>query len=155
MNGPIAPISITGPPAIAALLILWWYYNRLNRSDVPRSRRKIRQVSVVILVLMIPLLLIGTSFTDYRLDQERFVWVWLAAIVMLLLVVWLMVVDGINSLIITRRVRLEARDRLRRDLQRAEREFRRRSRCPENSDETGQLDTSSSTNREQSRDVSE
>jgi peptidoglycan/LPS O-acetylase OafA/YrhL len=126
VNGPIAPISLTGPPAIAALLALWWYYARLNRGDVPPSRRKIRQVSIVIMVLEIPLLLVGTSFLDYRTDQERFVWVWLAAIVLLVLVMWIMVVDAVNSMILGRRKRREIRLKLMQNLQRAETEFRQR-----------------------------
>ncbi len=128
MTNPIAPISLTGPPAILALLALWWYYNRLNRSDVPRSRRKIRQVSIVVMVVEIALLLVGTSLTDHRLQQERFVWVWLAAIVLLVVVMAIMIVDALNSMLISRRTRREVHQRLMSSLRRAEEEFRHRPR---------------------------
>ncbi len=127
MNGPIAPISITGPPAIIALLILWWYYNRLNRADIAPSRRKIRQVSVVLMVLEVPLLLVGTSLTDHRQDQEQFVWIWLAAIVLLVLVMWMMLLDALNSLLLNRRDRQAWRTQVIVNLKQAQEELRHRS----------------------------
>jgi len=103
MNNAIAPITITGPVAIAALLLLWWYYSRLNRPSVPRSQRKLRQASIVVMVTGIPLLLVGTSYLDYRHQQEEFVAVWLSVIVLLLVVVTLVILDTVNSMRLNRK----------------------------------------------------
>jgi hypothetical protein len=135
VNGPIAPISITGPPAIIALLFLWWYYNRLNRADIAPSRRKIRQVSVVLMVLEVPLLLVGTSLADHRLDQEQFVWVWLAAIVLLVLIMWMMLLDALNSLLLSRRDRQAWRTQVIANLKQAQEELRHRSAQSDESEE--------------------
>jgi undecaprenyl pyrophosphate phosphatase UppP len=107
-SGPIAPILITGPVAIAALLVLWWYYLRLNQPDIPSSRRKLRQSSIAVMVAGIPALLIGLSFTDYRRQTEQFAIAWIGVILLLMVLLAFVMADALN----TARLHRQARRRI-------------------------------------------
>lgn len=57
------------------------------------------------MVIATPLVLLGVSYLDHRRDPEQFVVVWLGIILLLLLLIWLVLLDTLNSMIVSRRER--------------------------------------------------
>ncbi|MDA0975099.1 MAG: hypothetical protein O2927_03945, partial [Planctomycetota bacterium] len=66
------------PPAVAiplaALLAVGclWYWRRLDRRDVPESRRRIRRFSLLLILTTLPGLVWCSSLLDHRVDPQAY-----------------------------------------------------------------------------------
>jgi hypothetical protein len=65
---------------------------------VPASRRKIRRLSLVIMLLAMPMLVRGLSFVDPDVDKRPYLLVWMTAFVMVLIVIVTALLDAVNTL---------------------------------------------------------
>lgn len=90
--------AITVPVAIVAGITLGWLWWWHGREGVPRSRRVLRRISIVGLLLLVPMLVAGTSFIDPDLAPRRYAEVWTMLIGILFVVVVLAVIDALNTL---------------------------------------------------------
>lgn len=102
-----APLALTMPVAIAGGLVIVWYWLCLGRTGVPVSRRWIRRISIVFLLVSLPMLVRGMSVLDSRTNPGEYVATWMVAIVMVVLVMVTAVIDAANNLRIHRRMRQE------------------------------------------------
>ncbi|HMN94917.1 MAG TPA: hypothetical protein PKC43_00735 [Phycisphaerales bacterium] len=101
-----APPAITVPGALiggAALGWLWWWQ---GRDGVPASRRRLRRISIVGMLILLPMLVAGASFVDPDLEPRRYAETWTVAVGLLAIVVLLAVVDAFNTF------RLHAKEQL-------------------------------------------
>lgn len=93
------------PMAIAAGLVLVWYWFRMGASAVPPSRRRIRRVSVVLMLASLPMFLRGLSFLDPTVQPREYLLTWMIALLMLLLILITAIADVVNNMLIHRRLR--------------------------------------------------
>jgi uncharacterized membrane protein YbhN (UPF0104 family) len=97
--------SIVVPVAIAAGVVLLWYWRRLGAPSIAASRRWIRRASLAALLGVLPLLAAGLSFVDADRDGPTYVLVWAGALTLLAVVIALAVVDMMNTARLARRER--------------------------------------------------
>jgi len=90
-------------PALGLFTVIAWYWSRAGRAVVPASRRRIRRVSMALMLASLPLFVAGFSFIDGDVDHARYLVVWSIAIVLLGLIVLTAALDVLNN------VRLHAR----------------------------------------------
>ena len=76
----------TVPAAILIALLLVWYWRRLGRRGVSRLRRRVRRISLGIMLLSLPNFVRGLSFLDPVVDQTQYLVSWSAAMVLILLI---------------------------------------------------------------------
>ncbi len=95
------------------MLLVAGHLLALQSDRGPRSRRRIRQVNGALMLLLIPLLTAGFSLINHRTHPAVWVQVWLAAMVLLVFVVFFAVVDALNTARLRRAASAKARDRLR------------------------------------------
>ena len=115
------------PLAVALAGVLVWYWFRLRGEHVPTSRRKIRRVSIALMLLSLPMLVRAVSFLDPEVDKRPYVVNWTIAIFMLLLVIATALMDAINNLRLHQEMRQDALHEAAIDLAQAVREHRARS----------------------------
>ncbi len=96
--------------ALAAAAMVHWKH--LDRPEVPESRRRIRRLSILLALVLLPGLVWCSSMLDHRESPAAYVGGWLACMALLALVVLTAVADGLNSMWIHHR-----------DLQRHRRRF--------------------------------
>jgi hypothetical protein len=94
------PAMFTIPPLALAAAGLVWYWLLLGRPNVPPSRRRIRRISIAIMLLGMPLLVRGVSFLDPAIQSQHraYVTTWLLVLVFVLAVVVTAVFDIVNNL---------------------------------------------------------
>jgi len=93
-----------GAAAGLGLGVLWW---KFGGPQVPASRRRIRRVSTVVALILVPILVAGLCFIDPNTTPRHYAEVWTLAIALVFVLVLLAVVDVLNS------VRLHANDHFR------------------------------------------
>ncbi len=91
--------------AAAFLIAAWivWYWIRLGSSAVPPSRRKIRRLSLALMLLSLPPFVRALSFLDPQTQKQEYVVTWSVAFVMALLVMSTAGLDALNTLRLMRR----------------------------------------------------
>ena len=112
-------------PAAAAAWILW-YWVRLGRSDVPPSRRKLRRISLMLMLVLLPMLIGGLSIVDRQAEPNRYVMVWVLAMLVILMITATAGLDAMNSLRLIQRQAHESMAQSARDLSAAIAARRRR-----------------------------
>jgi hypothetical protein len=85
--------TVTIPVAVALAVAMIVYLRRLAAADVPRWRRALRQSSMVLGLLMLPLLVEGFSLSDPDVTPRPYALVWLASGFLLFVIVLLTAID--------------------------------------------------------------
>lgn len=88
----VAP-AITIPVAVVLAVAMIAYLRRLAAADVPRWRRALRQSTMVLGLLMLPLLVEGFSLIDPDVTPRPYALVWLASGFLLFVIVVLTAID--------------------------------------------------------------
>lgn len=88
----VAP-AVTIPVAVVLAVAMIVYLRRLAAADVPRWRRALRQSSMVLGLLMLPLLVEGFSLIDPDVTPRPYALVWLASGFLLFVIVVLTAID--------------------------------------------------------------
>lgn len=85
---------------MAALTLAWivWYWMRLGRAHVPGSRRKLRRVSLAVMIALLPLLVAALSFLDPAQHQRQYVMAWTGAMLLIAILIVLAGLDAINTM---------------------------------------------------------
>ena len=76
----------TVPAAIVIAVLLIWYWRRLGRPGMQRRRRRVRRISLAIMLLSLPNFVRGLSFLDPSVDQAQYVVSWSVSIVLMALI---------------------------------------------------------------------
>ena len=85
--------TVTIPVAVVLAVAMIVYLRRLAAADVPRWRRALRQSSMVLGLLMLPLLVEGFSLIDPDVTPRPYALVWLASGFLLFVIVLLTAID--------------------------------------------------------------
>lgn len=88
----VAP-AITISVAVVLAVAMIAYLRRLAAADVPRWRRALRQSTMVLGLLMLPLLVEGFSLIDPDVTPRPYALVWLASGFLLFVIVVLTAID--------------------------------------------------------------
>lgn len=88
----VAP-AVTIPVAVVLAVAMIAYLRRLAAADVPRWRRALRQSTMVLGLLMLPLLVEGFSLIDPDVTPRPYALVWLASGFLLFVIVVLTAID--------------------------------------------------------------
>jgi hypothetical protein len=91
------PLATIAPAVMIAALIAW-HWARTGRADVPSSRRRLRRVSMALMLIALPLFVAGFSFIDGDVDHQRYLINWTIAVALLGLIVFTAVLDVLNNL---------------------------------------------------------
>lgn len=89
----MVPAWISIPVALAVAGALVWYFARLGRPDVPRSRRWVRRASVVCALAGLPALVRALTFVHPHEDRAGWALAWSMALLALVAWATLAVVD--------------------------------------------------------------
>jgi hypothetical protein len=101
--------ALTVPIALGAAAVIVWYGIRLEHRWSDRGRRRLRQVSLIPMLLSLPALVRGLSFSDPELDPQQYLLSWTAATMLLLI---LALIAGIDAIVTLRAHRRHYRDAL-------------------------------------------
>lgn len=84
----------------AALLMAWilWYWMRLGRANVPATRRRVRRMSLAIMLVLTPITVGGLSVIDRQLEPQRYVIAWSMVILLIFMVMATAGLDAMNNL---------------------------------------------------------
>jgi hypothetical protein len=110
-------LRVTVPIALLIVVGLAWYWTALSEEEVPPSQRRVRRISMVLMLLSLPAFVLGLSVFDPAVDQIAYVITWLVAIMLVLLVV----LSALLDIAVSMRIQ---RERYERDLNRAAAELR-------------------------------
>ena len=99
------PAAGTIPPALAAAVWILWYSMRLGAGEVSQSRRRIRQASLIVMFLSLPLLVSALSFIDPARSPRAYVMAWLGVMVGVAMVLLAAGIDLLNTWRLERRQR--------------------------------------------------
>jgi hypothetical protein len=96
---------ITMPIAILVAAGLMWFWFRLGRPEVPASRRRVRRLSVLFMLLSLPAFVRGLSFLDRKVpaDQGDYLLAWSIGLLLALAVFLTACVDILVSMRLHRR----------------------------------------------------
>ncbi|MGA1392287.1 MAG: DUF4231 domain-containing protein [Phycisphaerales bacterium] len=97
------PFAIAAPLAILMAVLAIAYWRRLEAPDVPEARRRIRRLSLLLSLVLLPALVWSSSLVDHRADPAGYIGGWLACFAILAMIVLVSVVDAFHSLIHHRR----------------------------------------------------
>ncbi|MGH7131114.1 MAG: hypothetical protein ACREJO_04120 [Phycisphaerales bacterium] len=95
-SGPLAPGWVVAPVCALAMLATAAHVWAVQRAEMPASRRRIRTVTGLVLLVMWPLLGIALSGVDTA-DRRRFVLVWMVVMGLVVMAIALAVLDMLNS----------------------------------------------------------
>ena len=98
----VSPI-FTIPAAIAAAVMLLWYWIRLGCAGVPRSRRFVRRMSLVVMLLSLPNFVRALSYLDPSIHKQQYVIAWSIAMLFVFLFLLVACVDIVVTMRIHRR----------------------------------------------------
>jgi peptidoglycan/LPS O-acetylase OafA/YrhL len=104
------------PPAIGVAAWIAWYWMRLGRDSVPSSRRRIRRISLVLMLMLLSMLVGGLSIVDRQVEPNRYIIVWILALVVILMIVATAGLDAVNTMRLIQRQAHEAIAESARDL---------------------------------------
>ncbi|MCP3902579.1 MAG: hypothetical protein GY715_03000 [Planctomycetes bacterium] len=94
----LADPRLTLPGALLVVVVVAWYWWRLGRVSVPRSRRLIRRASIVLVLLLLPALVRGLSYLDAEIDGRAFVVAWSVATILVLLILLVACIDALMTI---------------------------------------------------------
>ena len=89
----MVPAWITVPIACIVGVALVWYFVRLGRADVPRERRWIRRISLVLVGAALLPLVRGLTFAHPHEDRAAFAVAWASVLLLVLASLVLALVD--------------------------------------------------------------
>lgn len=92
------PPQVAIPVAATFVAACLWYWRRLERAEIPESRRRIRRFSILLILMLLPGLVWCSSMLDHRRDPEAYVVGWLACLMLLGLIVLSAVVDVLDTM---------------------------------------------------------
>ena len=118
-TGPALPLWIVAPPCALLMLILAGYVMALREADVPESRRRIRTLGSVTMMLTQPLIVYLFAIATPA-NARTFMLTWALLIGLLGMLVVLAMLDVVNNL----RISANARHEFRRELQSLEDDVR-------------------------------
>lgn len=72
----MVPAWVTVPLAVAAVAALLWYFVRLGRAEVPAARRRMRRVSIAVLLAATVPLVRALSFVHPHEDRAGWAFAW-------------------------------------------------------------------------------
>ncbi len=104
----LAPAWAIVPVAVLTILLIWAHVRSLSRTEMPASRRRIRSVNGLLLLMLPPLMTYALTVASPQ-KPTVFVFAWMAVSALLLLIVSLAVLDVINTLRLHRRALAELR----------------------------------------------
>lgn len=102
------PLALTMPVAIVIGIGMVRYWPHLGRAEVPASRRRIRRVSVVFMLVSLPMFVRGLSVLDSKLQPREYLMTWMMAMLLVGLVTITAMIDAANNLRIHRRMYRQA-----------------------------------------------
>lgn len=108
-DSPVLPVWFVLPLAVVAMLVIGTYAMLGGGSEVPASRRRIRGVNNVVMLVTVPVLAFAFGVVPPA-EERLFVLTWLVAVGLLGLVTMLAMLDAFNNV----RVHQENRRALRR-----------------------------------------
>jgi len=89
----MVPWWITVPAACAVGAVAVWYFIRLGRADVPRERRWVRRISLVLVMAALIPLVRGLTFAHPHEDRSAFAVAWAMVLMLVLSSLVLAIVD--------------------------------------------------------------
>ena len=119
-TGPALPLWIVLPPCAILMLILAGYVLALREADVPESRRRIRTLGSVTMMLTQPLIVYLFAIATPA-NARTFMLTWALLIGLLGILVVLAMLDVVNNV----RISANARDEFRKELKSLEEDVRR------------------------------
>lgn len=111
-TGPALPLWIVAPPCALLMLILAGYVMALREADVPETRRRIRTLGSVTMMLTQPLIVYLFAIATPA-NARTFMLTWALLIGLLGILVVLAMLDVVNNLRISANARHEFRAELR------------------------------------------
>lgn len=84
---------------VAGVLFAWmtWYWLRLGGECVPASRRKIRRISLVLMLAALPMFVRVLSF-EGRMSPREYVVTWSMALLLMVLIIVVAGLDAMNNM---------------------------------------------------------
>jgi hypothetical protein len=110
-------LRMTVPIALLIVVGLAWYWTALAEDEVPASRRRVRRLSMVLMLASLPAFVLGLSVFDPAVDQIAYVIAWLVAIAL----VFLVFLSALLDVAVSMRIQ---RERYERDMRQAAAELR-------------------------------
>lgn len=98
---PAASLPIAAGLAAAIL----WHWRALPSIAMPEARRRLRRLSLMLALLLLPSLVVAASFVDHREDPWGYVAAWLVAMLLLGLLVLIACAEAIDALVRQRHAR--------------------------------------------------
>lgn len=83
----VIPIAVV----VAVLVVLYWW--RLGFAQVPFARRKIRRVTLVVILVTLPVLVRALSYLDPAIEPTQYVVSWLVVLGAMVLLIVLSILD--------------------------------------------------------------
>lgn len=92
--------AITSVLALLVAAVLGWYWHRIGDPSVPASRRRIRRISILCMLLSLPLFIAALSLLDPTIHSQKrtYALAWTFALGMLLIIMITAVLDMMNNL---------------------------------------------------------
>ena len=85
--------SISIPVAIVLAVLIVWYSWRLGSDHVPPSRRKIRRMTLLLMLVTLPILVRALSYLDPSIEPTQYVVSWLIILVAMMILVIFAAID--------------------------------------------------------------
>lgn len=105
------PWFVTVPTGIGLVVFLWGHLMALNRTEgMDATRKRIRQVNGVVMMLLVPALVSGLSIFDWKREPGSWVIAWSVCIVLVALMVVMAMLDALNTARLARERRHELRE---------------------------------------------
>ncbi|MEQ8844540.1 MAG: hypothetical protein RIB58_06770 [Phycisphaerales bacterium] len=114
MNG-LAPIWISGPLAMLALVVVAAHLMAMRGATMPESRKRIRTANGWLILITVPMLAIAFSVVSPQ-QPRQFALVWAVAMMLIALVIIMAFVDMANNLRLSRKNRQKLQRELGRQL---------------------------------------
>ncbi len=96
-DGPFVPSWLGVIVGALTMIIVAAHALSLRSPSIPPSRRRIRQANAGLIVVLVPLLVAGTSLLSPSRDPVIWMQVWIAAMLLLTAVIGFAVLDMINT----------------------------------------------------------
>jgi hypothetical protein len=106
--GRLAPAEFIIPLAVITLLLIWGHMRSIARAPMPASRRRIRSMNGLLLLMLPPLMTYALTIASPQ-RPTVFVFAWCAVAALLALIVFLALLDAANTLRLHRRALRELR----------------------------------------------
>ena len=103
----LLPWVLTVPIATVGAICVLWYWIALEKPSVPPSRRRIRRVSMIVMLVSLPVLVQALSFSNHQSNPNQFVVTWSMVLFLLMLVMITAIVDAVNTTKIHREQQLQ------------------------------------------------